>query len=85
MLVSVNGKIDGAYMGAPECSGALREYGDIRGYYPCQTSLYDTVTMAGSYSAGFAPAGLKSSAVYSREDYTADSDVENYRLQAPAP
>lgn len=78
MLASLDGKIDGEYMSAPECSGALREYGNLRGYYECQAVLYGTVTMKGSYLAGTAPADLKAGTVYPREDYVADSDVKNY-------
>lgn len=78
MLASVDGKIDGDYMSGPECSGALREYGNLRGYYECQATLYGTVTMEGSYSAGLAPTDLKGGKVYPREDYVADSDVKNY-------
>lgn len=33
MLASVDGKIDGDYMRAPECSGARSEYGNLRNYY----------------------------------------------------
>lgn len=78
MLASVDGKIDGNYMSSPECSGALREYGNLRGYYECQATLYGTVTMEGSYSAGLAPADLKAGQIYPREDYVADSDIKNY-------
>lgn len=78
MLASVDGKIDGDYMSSPACLGALWEYGNLRGYYECQATLYGTVTMEGSYSAGFAPADLKGGKVYPREDYVADSDVKNY-------
>lgn len=78
MLASVDGKIDGDYMSSPACSGALREYGNLRGHYECQATLYGTVTMEGSYSAGLAPAELKDGKVYPREDYVADSDVKNY-------
>lgn len=59
-------------LSAPECSGALKEYGDLRGYYECQATLYGTVTMEGSYSAGLAPAELENGAVYPREDHAAD-------------
>ena len=78
MLASVDGKIDGDYMSSPKCSGALREYGNLRGYYECRATLYGTVTMEGSYSAGLAPTDLKDGKVYPREDYVADSDVKNY-------
>lgn len=78
MLASVDGKIDGDYMSSQECFGALREYGNLRGYYECQAALYGTVTMEESYSAGLAPTDLKGGKVYSREDYVADSDVKNY-------
>lgn len=78
MPAFVDGKIDGNYMSAAECRGALMEYGKIREYYECQASLYGTVTMEGSYSAGLAPADLKDDVIYPREDYVADSDVKNY-------
>lgn len=78
MLASVDGKIDGEYMSRPECSGALRKYGNLRGYYECQATLYGTVTMEGGYSSGLAPADLKGGKVYPGEDYVADSDVRNY-------
>lgn len=78
MLASVDGKIDGTYMNAPECTEALREYGSLRSDYKCQAALYGTVTMEGGYSPGSAPEDLKMDTVYPREDYAADSDVNNY-------
>lgn len=63
MLTSLDGKIDGKYMSAPACSPALEKYGEIRGFYGCEATLYGTTTMLGSYSAGRAPAKLPDSPV----------------------
>lgn len=39
MLTSLDGKIDGAYMSAPECAPALTAYGNLRGVFRCQATL----------------------------------------------
>lgn len=54
MLTALDGKIDGSFFGAPECGPASRAYGDIRGFYGCQATLYGTNTMLGGYSEGLA-------------------------------
>ena len=56
MLTSLDGKIDGAFFGAPETAPALRAYADLRGFYACQATLYGTTTMRGGYADGDAPA-----------------------------
>lgn len=56
MLASLDGKIDGAFFGAPETAPALRAYADLRGFYACQATLYGTTTMRGGYADGDAPA-----------------------------
>ena len=56
MLTSLDGKIDGAFFGAPETAPALRAYADLRGVYACQATLYGTTTMRGGYADGDAPA-----------------------------
>lgn len=53
MLSSLDGKIDGSFMSAPEAA-ACRKYGSLRGFYACQATLYGTVTMEGSYAEGLA-------------------------------
>ena len=78
MLTSLDGKIDGKYMSAPACAPALEKYGEIRGFYGCNATLYGTTTMLGGYSAGRAPAQLPDSPAYPMEDYVAESDVQNY-------
>lgn len=78
MLTSLDGKIDGAYMSAPECGPALAKYGEIRGFYGCDATLYGTTTMLGGYSSGRAPDELPDSPAYPMEDYAAPSDVQNY-------
>ncbi len=52
MLSSLDGKIDGEFFSAPECRPALAEYGNLRGFYGCQATLYGTTTMIGSYADG---------------------------------
>ena len=47
MLTSLDGKIDGAYMSTPECGPALQKYGELRGFYGCDATLYGTTTMLG--------------------------------------
>lgn len=78
MLTSLDGKIDGAFFGAPECRPASAEYGNIRLYYGCQATIYGTTTMLGGYSEGKAGKLPKSEVQYPREDYVAPSDVKNY-------
>lgn len=52
MLTSLDGKIDGAFFGAKEAAPALKAYGDLRGFYGCQATLYGTTTMLGGYAGG---------------------------------
>lgn len=52
MLASLDGKIDGAYFGAPEAAPALKSYGELRNFYGCQATLYGTTTMLGGYADG---------------------------------
>ena len=78
MLTSLDGKIDGPYMGDPACASSREKYGEIRGFYGCTATLYGTTTMLGSYSAGRAPDTLPDGPVHPMEDYVAQSDVQNY-------
>lgn len=78
MLISLDGKIDGAFMAAPECAPALAAYGNLREFYECQATLYGTVTMAGSYSEGLAGKLPVSEITYPKEDYIAASDAAHY-------
>ena len=55
MLASLDGKIDGAFFSAPETAPALKAYGELRGFYNCQATLYGTTTMLGGYADGKAP------------------------------
>ena len=52
MLASLDGKIDGAFFGAPQTAPALQVYGELRGFYSCQATLYGTITMLGGYADG---------------------------------
>lgn len=77
MLTSLDGKIDGAFFGAPECGPALAAYGQLRNFYDCQATVYGTVTMLGSYSDGLAPE-LPPAGNIDREDYSAPCDVDRF-------
>ena len=78
MLTSLDGKIDGDYMSAPECGSALAAYGDLRKEFCCQATLYGTTTMAGSYSDGYAGQMEMDAVDYPKEDYIAVLDAESY-------
>lgn len=71
MLTALDGKIDGSFFGAPECGPASRAYGDIRGFYGCQATLYGTTTMLGGYSEGLAGEFPPADNSYPKEDYLA--------------
>lgn len=78
MLMSLDGKIDGAFMSAPENRAMGAEYGRLRTVFDCQATLYGTTTMLGSYAEGPVPALPENGKVYPREDYAAPSEVKNY-------
>lgn len=78
MLASLDGKIDGAFMAAPEAAAAGKKYGSLREFYACKATLYGTVTMAGSYSDGYAEDLPHCDVNWPKEDYIAQSDVDNY-------
>ncbi len=78
MLASLDGKIDGAYMSAPECMPALKAYASIRGEYQCKAAMYGTVTMEGSYADGLVGHLHGDNASFSREDFVAVASAKNY-------
>lgn len=78
MLTSLDGKIDGPYMGNPASAAARDKYQEVRELYGCEATLYGTTTMLGSYSAGKAPEKLPNGPFYPMEDHMAESDVKNY-------
>ena len=45
MFVSMDGKIDGAFMSDPNAVPARTEYGKLRNFYDCTTTIYGTTTM----------------------------------------
>ena len=55
MLTSLDGKIDGAFFSTPETAPALKAYGELRGFYGCQATVYGTATMLGGYADGRVP------------------------------
>lgn len=84
MFVSMDGKIDGAFMGDPNAVPARNEYGRLRGFYGCSATLYGTVTMTGGFSDGLAGDLPHSEANYSKEDWVAPHDVDNFIVSIDA-
>lgn len=78
MLTSLDGKIDGEFFSAPECLPASQHFSKVRTFYNCSATLYGTTTMEGGYADGRITALPESNTVYPREDYIAESDVQNY-------
>ena len=72
MLSSVDGKIDGEFFRLPENEPAGKAYGDIRGYYGCQATLYGTTTMLSGYADGYAPDKLPEGEPLPREDWVSE-------------
>lgn len=78
MLTSLDGKIDGSFISAPETRPVAAEYGRLRSTFQCQATMYGTTTMEEVYAEGRAPALEPCAACYPRKDYIAESDVDNY-------
>ena len=76
MFVSMDGKIDGAFMGCEATGPARAEYARLRGEYACDAVVYGTVTMAQGFSDGLAGKLPASTIQVSREDWAAPHDVE---------
>ncbi len=78
MLTSIDGKIDGAWFGAPQVATGLKFYGQQRPKFNCEATIYGTTTMAGSYSDGLAGKLPHSNTVLPKEDYIAQPEFGNY-------
>lgn len=78
MLTSLDGKIDGPFMSAPEAKPVAAEYGKLRTTFDCQATMYGATTMEEVYAEGRAPALKPCRSHWPREDYAAQSDVDNY-------
>lgn len=71
MFVSMDGKIDGAFMGCEAAEPSRAEYARLRGEYACDAVVYGTVTMAQGFSDGLAGELPASTVQVSREDWAA--------------
>ena len=80
MFVSMDGKIDGAFMGDPNAIPARNEYGKLRNFYDTTATIYGTTTMR-SFADGLAPKNLPYAEV-SREDYVALHESGQYVISA---
>lgn len=72
MLVSVDGKISGAFMKSPACAPALEEYERLRQVYDCEATAYGTTTVLGSYCDGPVTNLPASDREYPKEDFLPD-------------
>lgn len=82
MFVSMDGKIDGAFMSSPTAVPARTEYGKLRDFYKCQATLYGTVTMYGGFADGLLREVPASSASYPIEDWTAPHEEKDFIVSA---
>ena len=80
MLTSLDGKIDGPFMSAPEARAVAAEYGRLRTTFDCQAAMYGATTMEEVYAEGRAPALEPCGSRWPREDYAAQFDADNYIL-----
>ncbi|NBI81775.1 RibD family protein [Clostridiaceae bacterium] len=78
MLASLDGKIDGHFMSAPESAPAIGEYARLRSEYGCRAVVYGTTTMAEGFADGVTDELPHAGERYFQEDYAAPSDVQNY-------
>lgn len=78
MFVSMDGKIDGAFMGCEAAEPSRAEYARLRGEYACDAVVYGTVTMAQGFSDGLAGELPASTVQVSREDWAAPRDVDSF-------
>lgn len=78
MFVSMDGKIDGAYMSHPAAAPARNEYANLRKSYDCGAILYGAVTMAGGFADGWEPHVPHSPTCYPREDWMAPTELSHY-------
>ena len=78
MLMSLDGKIDGAFFSAQETMPALLKYGEIRKFYDCPATIYGATTMAEGYADGFVSDLPETDMTFPREDHLVDSNVKNY-------
>ena len=78
MLTALDGKIDGDFMSDPACAPYRELFGQLRVFHQCDATLYGTVTMQESYADGIVEKLPTSLRKYPRQDYIAQSDVENY-------
>lgn len=82
MFVSMDGKIDGAFMSSPAAVPARTEYGKLRDFYNCQATLYGTVTMYGGFADGLLREVPASDTKYPMEDWTAPHTEDSFIIAA---
>lgn len=68
ILMSLDGKISGAFMGAPPAPPALKAYNELRGSFGCRATLYGTTTMAEGFADGYVQPLPPADTAYPRED-----------------
>lgn len=79
MFVSMDGKIDGAFMNDPAAVPARNEYGKLRSFYDCTATIYGTTTMK-AFADGIAGTLPAADTQFSREDYVAPHEGGQYEV-----
>lgn len=78
MFVSIDGKIDGAFMSDHNAMSARSEYGRLRDFYKADATIYGTKTMR-AFADGLAPRVLPKAEPYScPENYCAPHKEKQY-------
>lgn len=78
MFVSMDGKIDGAFMTDPNAAAARSQYGKLRDFYGAAATIYGTTTVR-AFANGHIPNPLPpAEAGFSREDHVAPHEAGQY-------
>ncbi len=81
MTQSIDGKVTGAFLGAPECAGAVDAYYEINRAYKADAFACGRVTMEGSFTGGFYPDLSEfTGASVPAGDYTAKADARFFAV-----
>ncbi len=78
MLCSIDGKIEGNFMSAPESASCIKKYGDLRSTFGCEAVLYGTRTAAESFASGRVSDFQDKRMRLTAKDFVAENDADDY-------
>ena len=81
MTTSIDGKVTGDFLSAPESEAAVEAYYEINRNYKADAYACGRVTMEGSFTGGFQPdLTVFVDAKVGREDYIADKEAKYFAV-----